>query len=362
MPAIEVRGLTKRFAETTAVAGISFSVPEGSFTTLLGPSGCGKTTTLRLLAGLERPDAGEISLAGRVVAAPARGVFVPVEQRKVGVVFQSYALWPHMNVFDHVAYPLRVRRVPAAEIAQRVRTALEMVQLAGHTKRYPSELSGGQQQRVALARALVFDPSVLLLDEPLSNLDAALRNEMRAELARLHRETQVTSVYVTHDQSEALALSDRILLMRAGTIVEDGVPTDVYERPTTIYGARFVGAANCLTASVVEIGAAGATVRLGTGDVLHAHADALAAADVGSTVSVVIRPEDVAIAQAGDGLTNLAAGVLRQSTYLGSHKELLVVIGDQLVRVRAPKNVPIADGGPVTLHLPADALRLLVEK
>ncbi|MBU6424663.1 MAG: TOBE domain-containing protein, partial [Chloroflexi bacterium] len=164
------------------------------------------------------------------------------------------------------------------------------------------------------------------------------------------------------DQSEALALSDRILLMRSGEIVEDGCPTDVYERPTTVYGARFVGAANCLAASVVEIGPAGATVRLGTGDILHARADALSTAEVGASVSIVIRPEDVAIAETRDGLTNVAAGILRRSTYLGSHKELLVGVGDQLVRVRAAKNLPIADGGSVTLHLPADALRLLVEK
>src|SRR5487761_1163298 len=229
MPDIEVTGLRKAFGSTAAVDTISFTVPDGTFTTLLGPSGCGKTTTLRMLAGLERPDGGEIRIGDSVVFSSESKKFVPVESRNVGIVFQSYALWPHMNVFDHVAYPLRVRRKRPEDIRRRVRSALELVGLADHMDRYPSEVSGGQQQRVALARALVLDPAVLLLDEPLSNLDAALRTSMRAELSRLHRETGVTTVYVTHDQSEALNLSDQILLMQTGEIVERGSPTEIYE-------------------------------------------------------------------------------------------------------------------------------------
>ena len=363
MPSIEVSGLTKRFGETTAVAGISFSVPQGSFTTLLGPSGCGKSTTLRMLAGLERPDGGEIKIADRVVSSAKAGTFVPVEDRNVGVVFQSYALWPHMNVYDHVAYPLRVRSRPSSEVHQRVAAALDLVQLSHHAKRYPSEISGGQQQRVALARALVFNPAVLLLDEPLSNLDAALRGEMRAELARLHHETGMTTVYVTHDQSEALALSDQILLMRHGEVVERGAPESIYEQPSTQYGAQFVGAANCLSASVVEVAGGSATLALGSGDRLRTPAAWLEPSDVGSRVVVVVRPEDVVVIQSREVYAeNVVSGALVQSTYLGSHYELVLTIGGDTVKVHAPKTVGRANDRTISLYVAPDAMRVLAPR
>jgi iron(III) transport system ATP-binding protein len=340
------------------VDSISFTVPDGTFTTLLGPSGCGKTTTLRMLAGLERPDSGEIRIGDSVVFSSESNKFVPVESRNVGIVFQSYALWPHMNVFDHVAYPLRVRRARPQEIKRRVRTVLELVGLADHMHRYPSEVSGGQQQRVALARALVFDPAVLLLDEPLSNLDAALRTTMRGELSRLHRETGVTTVYVTHDQSEALNLSDQILLMQTGEVIERGSPTEVYENPRTVYGARFVGAANCLKAKVTKVDAGVATVELPTRENLSAVADWLQPADVGNAVTVAIRPEDIVVSASGEN-SNVVLSTVRNVSYFGSHRELQTTIGSVEVKVEVPKTHSSNVGDLLILHMPAGQLRIL---
>ncbi len=243
---IEVRDLVVRYGGVVAVRGVTFSVAAGEHLTLLGPSGCGKTTTLRAIAGLERPAAGEIRIGGAVVFSSAPVVNVPAEQRGLSMVFQSYAIWPHMSVFDNVAYGLRVRRLPAGEVSARVREALDLVQLGDLGARSAAKLSGGQQQRVALARAFVFSPSVLLFDEPLSNLDAKLRAEMRVELKELQRRLDVTSVYVTHDLEEALAISDRIVVMRDGVIEQVGAPAEIYERPRNTFVADFVGSANLI--------------------------------------------------------------------------------------------------------------------
>ena len=358
MPDITVTALRKAFGSSTAVDSISFTVPDGTFTTLLGPSGCGKTTTLRMLSGLERPDSGEIRIGDSVVFSSANKKFVPVESRNVGIVFQSYALWPHMNVFDHVAYPLKVRRRGAEDIKRRVRAALELVGLADYMHRYPSEVSGGQQQRVALARALVFDPAVLLLDEPLSNLDAALRNTMREELSRLHRETGVTTVYVTHDQSEALNLSDQILLMQTGEIIERGSPTAVYENPRTVYGARFVGAANCFPAKVKKIDSDVATVELSTGETLNTTVGWLKKDHVGNAVTVAIRPEDIVVSAPGKN-ANAVLSTVRHASYFGAHRELLVTVGSHEVKVNVPKTDTSTVGDPLFLHMPSTQLRIL---
>jgi ABC-type Fe3+/spermidine/putrescine transport system ATPase subunit len=243
---IEVEDLVVRYGSVVAVRGVSFTVGAGEHLTLLGPSGCGKTTTLRAIAGLERPAAGEIRIGGRPVFASASGVNVSAERRGLSMVFQSYAIWPHMSVFDNVAYGLRVRRRPEAEVKARVREALELVQLGHLGERSASRLSGGQQQRVALARAFVFSPAVLLFDEPLSNLDAKLRAEMRVELKELQRRLDVTSVYVTHDLEEALAISDRIVVMRDGAIEQVGTPAEIYDRPRNTFVADFVGSANLI--------------------------------------------------------------------------------------------------------------------
>jgi iron(III) transport system ATP-binding protein len=243
---IEVRDLVVRYGGVVAVRGVTFTVGAGEHLTLLGPSGCGKTTTLRAIAGLEKPAAGEIRIGGTPVFSSSPNVNVPAERRGLSMVFQSYAIWPHMSVFDNVAYGLRVRKQPEAEVATRVREALELVQLGELGTRSASKLSGGQQQRVALARAFVFSPSVLLFDEPLSNLDAKLRAEMRVELKELQRRLDITSVYVTHDLEEALAISDRIVVMRDGVIEQVGTPAEIYDRPRNTFVADFVGSANLI--------------------------------------------------------------------------------------------------------------------
>ena len=243
---IEVKDLVVRYGHVTAVTGVSFTVRTGEQLTLLGPSGCGKTTTLRAIAGLEPPTSGEIVIAGTAVFSSARRINVSAEHRGLSMVFQSYAIWPHMTVFDNVAYGLRVRRMSAREIADKVRWALGMVQMEDFAERSASKLSGGQQQRVALARAFVFSPSVLLFDEPLSNLDAKLRAEMRIELRELQHRVGITSVYVTHDLEEALAISDRIVVMRDGAIAQIGTPSEIYDFPRNAFVADFVGSANLI--------------------------------------------------------------------------------------------------------------------
>ena len=247
---IEVEDLEIRYGAVLAVKGVSFSVRAGEQLTLLGPSGCGKTTSLRAIAGLERPSAGAIRIGGQTMYSSREGINVPAEKRGLSMVFQSYAIWPHMTVFENVAYGLRVRRTGADEIRRRVREALDLVQMGAYEKRPASALSGGQQQRVALARACVFQPSVLLFDEPLSNLDAKLRGDMRIELRQLQHRLGITSVYVTHDLEEALAMSDRIVVMRDGLIEQIGSPTDIYSTPRTAFVADFVGSSNLIGGKV----------------------------------------------------------------------------------------------------------------
>ena len=247
---IEVEDLVVRYGTVTAIDGISFEVRRGEHMTLLGPSGCGKTTTLRALAGLETPTGGEIRIDGRPVFSSRQGINVPAEQRRLPMVFQSYAIWPHMTVFDNVAYGLRLRRLPRPEVNERVSAALDLVRLADFAKRSAADLSGGQQQRVALARCLAVSPAVLLLDEPLSNLDARLRAAMRLEIQALQRQIGLTSVYVTHDQEEALVISDRIIVMNAGRIEQIGTAFEIYDTPRNAFVADFVGAANLISGVV----------------------------------------------------------------------------------------------------------------
>src|SRR5436189_2370584 len=245
-PHIEVANLEIHYGDVPAVRGVSFDVAPGEQLTLLGPSGCGKTTTLRAIAGLEQPTAGEIRIGGGPVYSSARRVNIPAEKRGLSMVFQSYAIWPHMTVFENVAYGLRVRRTNAAELAEKVHQALDMVQMRSFAARKAAQLSGGQQQRVALARAFVFQPSVLLFDEPLSNLDAKLRADMRIELRELQHRLGITSVYVTHDLEEALAMSDHIVVMRDGLIAQVGSPNEIYNLPRNAFVADFIGSANLI--------------------------------------------------------------------------------------------------------------------
>ena len=294
---LTVRGLTKTYATADgsfqALKGIDFEIPQGGFYTLLGESGCGKSTTLRCVAGLEEPDGGSISIGGHVVADAERGAQVPAFERDIGLVFQSYAIWPHMDVFANVAYPLRVQRprVAAVEIKARVMDALRLVGMGDFANRQATKLSGGQQQRVAFARALVRRPKLLLLDEPLSNLDAKLREQMRFELQELISRTRVTTLYVTHDQSEALAMSDTVAVMASGRIVQSGSPREVYGRPANRTVASFLGSANFIRGKVIETRDGLAAVAL-DGGASTIHIPSRATFSQGAPVDVIFRPED----------------------------------------------------------------------
>jgi iron(III) transport system ATP-binding protein len=265
VPAIEVDNLSIRYGSVTAVETVSFAVEPGQQLTLLGPSGCGKTSTLRAVAGLEKPTSGVIHVGGRAVFEGAKGVNLPAEQRGMSMVFQSYAIWPHLSVFDNVAYGLRVRNVSGDALKEQVHQALDLVKMGPYAARGASALSGGQQQRVALARAVAFSPAVILFDEPLSNLDAKLRSEMRIELRELQRRLGVTSLYVTHDLEEALAMSDRIVVMRSGQIEQIGTPQDIYDRPRTAFVADFVGSSNLVDGEAADAGAGRVSVKVADG-------------------------------------------------------------------------------------------------
>src|SRR5258705_1962110 len=298
MAGITIRGLSKNFganSEVAAVADISLEIKDNSFVTLLGPSGCGKTTTLRLIAGYIIPDEGTIEVDGRVLSSP--GTVVPPEARGMGMVFQNYAIWPHKTVFENVVFGLKLRKVPAAEAKKKVSDTLALVNLAGLEARYPNELSGGQQQRVALARSLVVEPDILLLDEPLSNLDAKLRERMRTELKDLQRRTGITFVYVTHDQAEALALSDQIAVMSLGRVQQCGAPFEVYAHPANRMVADFMGLVNLIPGKVRERSGAGGTIEIAPE--LAVKVDTLDAFAPGDAVEVAIRPESIRIAAPG---------------------------------------------------------------
>ena len=291
---IKLSGVVKRYSArvTTgnAVDGIDLDIADGELVTLLGPSGCGKTTTLRLIAGLERPDHGEISIDGQVVAAPDQGVFLGANRRPIGIVFQSYAIWPHMTVLENVMFPLRSQRPKAtrAEAKERALAALDGVGLADFAQRPAPMLSGGQQQRVALARALVREPKVLLLDEPLSNLDAGLRDRMREEIRAVQQRVGITTVFVTHDQDEALAVSDRVIVMNTGQIVEQGLPQEIYTWPTAAFTARFLGVSNTMTGTVDKVDGGLVDISVAAGALRCRACDGLSA---GEQVSVFMRPE-----------------------------------------------------------------------
>ncbi|MGI8688556.1 MAG: ABC transporter ATP-binding protein [Thermomicrobiales bacterium] len=336
MAEVTLTGVTKRYGDAVAVRGVDLMVADGEFVTLLGPSGCGKTTTLHMVAGLIPPTSGVITIGGRVVADVARGRFVPPNKRNLGMVFQSYALWPHMTLAENVGYPLKLRRVPPKARAARVRDVLSLVALDGLAERYPHELSGGQQQRGALARALVGEPDILLLDEPLSNLDAKLREELRAEIRRVQQSVGTTVLFVTHDQDEAMALSDRVAVMRAGAIEQVGTPRVIYEQPATRFVASFVGAVNLLDA--VDDG--------GVARVVASPDLVLPLVPPASTFSAVIRPEDIALVSDVDGVAG-TMGEIASRTYLGDHASYVVRIGALVLRVTAPKTVESELGAAV---------------
>jgi iron(III) transport system ATP-binding protein len=350
MADIVFAGVSKRFGASLALDALSLTLPNRALTCLLGPSGCGKTTTLRLLAGFMTPDAGEIRIGGKVMSSA--GAAIAPERRDMSMIFQSYALWPHRTIAQNVGYGLLQRGMPKAEIATRVGEALALVQLSHVAGRYPGELSGGQQQRVALARAVVVRPQTLLLDEPLSNLDANLREEMRAEIRRLHDLYGLTTVYVTHDQTEAMTTSDQIALLNGGRIEQVGSPEDIYIRPATIFAARFIGNANILAATKLDAH----SVRIG--DV----ALTCGSGDVAAATAVAIRPHQVVLGAASSGpapANTFEVVVLRQS-YTGMARDYRVRLawGEEM-SVTAPAEHRFDSGSVVWAHLPAAHCRAL---
>jgi iron(III) transport system ATP-binding protein len=337
---VELDHLCKNFGAERAVNDVNLAVAPGEFVTLLGPSGCGKTTTLRCIAGLERPDGGEIRIDGNVVASAERGLFLNPEDRNIGMVFQSYAVWPHMTVFDNVAYGLRVRRAPSDLIKDRTMRALELVGLGHLAERYATKLSGGQRQRVALARAIVYEPKVVLFDEPLSNLDAKLREQMRIELVRLQREVGITSIYVTHDQSEALVMSDRVVVMNKGVIQQIGDPHTIYARPANAFVANFIGVANLMQGKLLSRSGelCALEVPLGEGLApLRLSAIGGGGATSGQPLILSVRPEDFTLhlsrpAQTAGG--NLLEGEVIDTVYLGNFLECRVRVGSHEVGIQ----------------------------
>ncbi len=350
-----IEGLTKRYGTVTGVDNLSIVIRQGQLVSLLGPSGCGKTTTLNCIAGLERPDAGLIRAGDLVLTDMARGVLLPPERRRLGMVFQNYALWPHMTVRDNLAFGLKLQRVPASEIRRRIGEALELVGLAGLDERYPFQLSGGQQQRVALARAVVTQPEVLLLDEPLSNLDAKVREQARFWLRELQQRLGITTVYVTHDQAEALAISDMVAAMAGGRIMQYAPPREVYERPTSRFVADFIGATSFLPGVVACSRDGLVGIRLPSGTLIEAE-DKQAWAD-GARVALAIRSERIEMAGAG-ARENVLTATARSHVYLGATYQYLVDTPDGTLKVETPRELPART---VRLHLPRNAIVILAD-
>jgi iron(III) transport system ATP-binding protein len=355
MASVELKGLTKHYGDAVAVDGVSLRVEHGQLVCLLGPSGCGKTTTLRLIAGFIEPSAGEIVVGGKVLSSTARTV--PPEGRNMSMIFQSYALWPHMTVAENVAYGLKIRKLDKATIDGKLKAILSTARLEALADRYPGELSGGQQQRVSLARALVVEPETLLLDEPLSNLDANLREEMRFEIRRLHDRYRYTTVYVTHDQSEAMTTADLIAVMNHGKVEQLAPPEEIYSHPRSEFVARFIGGANILRGPALDearVSVAGATLRT-TGRTLTA----------GKPVALSVRQHEIAIAAEKPQSTtdNHLHAVVTRQVFLGSARDYTVALDDKTeLRVTAPPGRNIAPGEGVWLHLPAEQVRALAEE
>jgi iron(III) transport system ATP-binding protein len=348
---IAIRGLRKNYGAVLALDSLDLDIASGEVVALLGPSGCGKSTTLQLVAGFVEPSAGEIKIGDRVISRP--GMVVPPERRGMSLIFQSYAIWPHKTVAENVAFGLQVRRLPKAEVTERVRKHLSTVQLEHLADRYPSELSGGQQQRIALARALAVDPEILLLDEPLSNLDANLREEMRFEIRRLHDTTGVTMIYVTHDQTEAMVCADRIAVMNKGRIEQIGTALEIYEKPRTKFVAAFIGRCNTLPGILKAPGvteAAGATLR----------ATDESGATAGAAISICIRPHRVALGAAPDEPANQLRGRVERVAYLGEASDYLIQTTDGTrLRAFASPATPYRLDEEVDVYLPIRDCRIV---
>jgi len=349
---VELRGLSKHYGSLAAVDNVSLKIDHGLLVCLLGPSGCGKTTTLRLIAGFIEPSGGEIHVGDRIVSSPERTL--PPEQRNMSMIFQSYALWPHMTVAENVAYGLKLRRIDRETIAKKLSAILETTKLQTFADRYPGELSGGQQQRVALARALIVEPETLLLDEPLSNLDANLREEMRFEVRRLHDAYRYTTVYVTHDQSEAMTTADLIAVMNGGKIEQAGSPEEIYNRPRSEFVARFIGSSNVVKGRNLD------RSRISfAGTALRCDGATLAA---GGETAISIRQHDIRLLSAApQSEENVVLAVVVRQVFLGGTRDYMVEAKDGTqLRVVAPAEQNIETGAPVWLHLPPERCRALM--
>jgi iron(III) transport system ATP-binding protein len=349
---VELRGLTKRYGNAAVVDDVSLTIEHGHLVCLLGPSGCGKTTTLRLIAGFIEPSEGEIRVGDRLVSSPASTL--PPERRNMSMIFQSYALWPHMTVAENIIYGLKLRKMDRDTIGKKLDAILGTTKLAPLAQRYPGELSGGQQQRVALARALIVEPETLLLDEPLSNLDANLREEMRFEVRRLHDAYRYTTVYVTHDQSEAMTTADLIAVMNAGKVEQAGSPEEIYDKPRSEFVARFIGSSNVIKGKGLDaarIDFAGTPLRC-SGEVIK----------TGTPTPVSVRPHDISISAAQRQGENVVPATVVRQVFLGGSRDYMVEVKDGTqLRVLTGAGENIRQGAAVWLHFPPDRCRALAK-
>jgi iron(III) transport system ATP-binding protein len=359
MAFIEIKNLFKRFKAVVAVNHIDLEVKQGEMLTLLGPSGCGKTTTLRCIAGLETPEEGDIIIDGKPMLSEG---FVQPSKRGIGMVFQNYAVWPHMKVFSNVVYGLKLQKISRQAIKERAQQALELVGLGGLEGRYPAQLSGGQQQRVALARALVRNPKVLLLDEPLSNLDAKLRERMRFEIKSLVRRMGITSVYVTHDQAEAMVISDRIAVMDAGNVVQTGTAEEIYERPANRFVADFIGTMNFMPGEVIQVlrDTEEVYVRTEFSEKMLCKTPNMEETIPGKKVYASIRPEDVEVfTEQPHGRENLFKGTIAHKAYLGNFLYFFISVDGTMIRVQIPHHMPQEEGQELYLFLNPEKCMIL---
>ncbi len=345
MPQLRLEGVTKRFGNVVAVDDVTLEIEHGEVMSILGPSGCGKTTTLRLIAGFLKPDKGRILMGGSDVTS------LPPEKRNVGMVFQNYALWPHMTVFDNIAFGLKIRKMPKEEIKRKVKEVLELVRLEGFESRYPPQLSGGQQQRIALARALALEPQVLLMDEPLSNLDAKLREEMRFEVRELQKKLSITTVYVTHDQAEALAISDRIAVMNRGKIVQVGSPSEIYDNPANQFVASFIGISNFIEGELEAVEGEYGVVRLENGErvTCRLSPNLLSEGRTSGKVLIVVRPENIELAK--EGSENILETKVTRKIYLGNTVDYRVDLDGIELRLLLPPERDFKVGEKVRISL-----------
>jgi iron(III) transport system ATP-binding protein len=359
MAFIEIQNLFKRFRKVVAVNHIQLEVKKGEMLTLLGPSGCGKTTTLRCIAGLERPEEGDIVIDGKPMLSEG---FVQPSKRGIGMVFQNYAVWPHMKVYKNIVYGLKIQRMSKQSIQEKAQQVLELVGLNGLEERYPGQLSGGEQQRVALARALVSNPKVLLLDEPLSNLDAKLREKMRFEIKSLVRRMGITSVYVTHDQAEAMVISDRIAIMDSGKVVQIGTAQEIYKKPANRFVADFIGTMNFMSGEVVQVlqDTDAVYVRTEFSEKMLCMTPDTTAITPGKKVYASIRPEDVEVfTEPPQARENLFKGTIVHKAYLGNFLYLFVSVDDTMIRVQVPHHLPQEEGQALYLLLNPEKCMIL---